>query len=255
MNNIVASVMALAGIVVIALQIWQDRRTYPRFKAMTATSERQGMYRYWCIDACLRYGVGGVIGLFLLHRTSALWSMPPDFLSAWQDASQRLGLDPARFEALGSGLSGGILIGTLAVMLMPLITRKFGGKAPALTGDIAALIPRNRAEIRLGAVISVNAGIVEEIFFRLLLPFAWFALTGNVITALLVSVVLFGLVHAYQGVVGVLATMAVGVVLTMVYLATQQIWVAILLHALIDLRVLVAMPMASGAARQNDQRP
>jgi membrane protease YdiL (CAAX protease family) len=29
-----------------------------------------------------------------------------------------------------------------------------------------------------------------------------------------------------------------------VYLATQQIWVAILLHALIDLRVLVFLPLA-----------
>ena len=228
----------------VALQIWQDRRTYPRFKAMTATSERQGMYRYWAVDACLRYGGLGVVGLFLLHRASALWAMPPDFLSAWQDASQRLGVDPERFESLGGGLSGGILIGTLAVSIMPLIMRRFGGKTPKLTGDIAALIPRNRAEIRLGAFISVNAGIVEEIFFRLLMPFAWFALTGNVMTALLVSVVLFGFVHAYQGVVGVLATMAVGAVLTMVYLATHQIWVAILLHALIDLRVLVFLPLA-----------
>jgi len=170
--------------------------------------------------------------------------MPPDFLSAWQDASQRFGIDPARFEALGSGLSGGILIGTLAVSVMPLIMRRFGGKTPVLTGDIAALIPRNRAEIRWGAVISVNAGIIEEIFFRLLMPLTWFALTGNVITALFVSVVLFGLVHAYQGVVGVLATMAIGAVLTMVYLATQQIWIAIFLHALIDLRVLVFLPLA-----------
>jgi uncharacterized protein len=240
----VAGLIASLGILMVALQIWQDRRTYPRFKAMTATSERQGMYRYWAIDACLRYGGLGVVGLILLHHMSALWTMPPDFLSAWQDTALRFGLDPLKFEALGAGLSGGILIGTLAVSVMPLIMRKFGGKTPKLTGDIAALIPRNRAEIRWGAVISVNAGIIEEIFFRLLMPFAWFALTGNVITALLISVVLFGFVHAYQGVVGVLATMAVGAVLTMVYLATQQIWVAILLHALIDLRVLVFLPLA-----------
>ena len=239
-----AGLIAFAGIVMVALQIWQDRRTYPRFKAMTATSERQGMYRYWAMDACLRYGGLGVVGLFLLHRASALRTMPPDFLSAWQDASQRLGVAPERFEALGGGLSGGILIGTLAVSVMPLIMGKFGRKTPKLTGDIAALIPRNRAEIRWGALISVNAGIVEEIFFRLLMPFAWFALTGNVMTALLISVALFGFVHAYQGVVGVLATAAVGAVLTMVYLATQQIWVAIFLHVLIDLRVLVFLPLA-----------
>jgi CAAX protease family protein len=240
----IAAAVAVLGIFIVAVQVWQDRKQYPRFKAMTNTTERQGMYRYWTVDALLRYGALGVFGLLLLHRASALGAMPPDFLAAWRDSAARLGLDPAKFAELGTGLSGGILIGTLAMSLMPLVMRRFGGKSPVLTGDIAALIPRNRAEIRWGAAISINAGIVEEIFFRLLMPFAWFALTGDVITALSVSVVLFGLVHAYQGVVGVLATMAVGFVLTLVYLATQQIWVAILLHALIDLRVLVFLPFA-----------
>jgi uncharacterized protein len=59
------------------------------------------------------------------------------------------------------------------------------------------------------------------------------------------------LVHAYQGIVGVFATMVVGALLTLVYLATQQIWLAILLHILIDLRAMVALPLASGAARQS----
>jgi uncharacterized protein len=240
----IAAAIAILGIFIVAVQIWQDRKQYPRFKAMASTTERQGMYRYWTVDALLRYGALGVFGLLLLHRAGALGAMPPDFFAAWRDSAARLGLDPAKFAELGTGLSGGILIGTLAMSLLPLVMRRFGGKSPVLTGDIAALIPRNRAEIRWGAALSINAGIVEEIFFRLLMPFAWFALTGDVFTALLVSVVLFGLVHAYQGVVGVLATMAVGVVLTLVYLATQQIWVAILLHALIDLRVLVLLPLA-----------
>ena len=45
--------------------------------------------------------------------------------------------------------------------------------------------------------------------------------------------------------------MVVGALLTLVYLATQQIWLAILLHILIDLRAMVALPLASGAARQS----
>jgi hypothetical protein len=43
----IAGLMALAGILTVAIQVWQDRIQYPRFKAMTATSERQRMYRYW----------------------------------------------------------------------------------------------------------------------------------------------------------------------------------------------------------------
>jgi len=253
----IAATIAAFGILIVAIQVWQDRKQYPRFKSMTTTAERQGMYRYWSIDAFLRYGAFGVIGLLLLHRGSALAAMPSDFLDAWRDSVARVGLDPVKFEALGAGLSGGMLIGTVVMSLMPLIMRKFGGKTPKLTGDIGALIPRNRAEIHWGAAISINAGIVEEIFFRLLMPFAWFAITGNALIALSVSVVLFGLVHAYQGIVGVLATMAIGALLTFVYLATQQIWLAMLLHACIDFRVLVFLPLAQqngapgGAA--NDQ--
>jgi uncharacterized protein len=240
----IAATIAILGILIVAVQIWQDRKQYPRFKAMTSTTERQGMYRYWTVDALLRYGAFGVLGLLMLHRANSLGAMPPDFLDAWRTSAARFGHDPYKFEALGTGLSGGILIGTVAMSLMPLIVRKFGGKTPRLTGDIAALVPRNRPEIAWGAAISINAGIVEEIFFRLLMPFAWFAITGNAVVALLVSVVLFGLVHAYQGVVGVVATMAIGAMLTLVYLATQQIWLAILLHACIDLRVLVFLPLA-----------
>jgi membrane protease YdiL (CAAX protease family) len=246
------AVIVIAGVLIVAIQIFQDRIQYPRFKAMTNTLERQGMYRYWTLDAFVRYGAVGVAGLFLLHRQDALLAMPGDFSQAWREAVTHLGLPPARFEEIGTGLSGGLLIGTVIMSIMPFALRRIRRDSIHLAGDIAALIPRTPPEIRWGAVLSVNAGISEEIFFRLLMPFAWFALSGSVLTALLISAALFGLVHAYQGVVGVVATLVVGAMLTFVYLATQQIWLAILLHALIDLRAMVAMPLAVGTARKNN---
>jgi membrane protease YdiL (CAAX protease family) len=241
--------IVIVGALMIAIQIGQDRIQYPRFKGMSSTLERQSMYRYWTFDSFVRYGALGVAGLFLLHRQNAIIGMPGDFLSAWREEAARIGLPPTRFEALGTGLAWGLLIGTVIMSIVPFVLRKTGRRSPVLTGDIAALIPRTAGEIRWGAALSMNAGISEEIFFRLLMPLAWFALTGNASAALMISAVLFGLVHAYQGIVGVLATMAVGALLTFVYLASQQIWLAILLHALIDLRALVAMPLARiGAA-------
>jgi uncharacterized protein len=245
-----AALIVIAGVLIVAIQIWQDRIQYPRFKAMDSTVERQGMYRYWATDAFVRYGLLGIAGLYLLRRQSALVAMPDDFSSVWRLAAVHIGLAPASLEAVGTGLTGGLLIGTLIMCVMPFALRRLGRPAPPLAGDIAALIPRTPGEIRWGAVLSINAGITEEIFFRLLMPFAWFSLTGNVFAALLISIVLFGLVHAYQGVVGVFATMAIGAVLTVVYLATQEIWLAILLHALIDLRALVATPLASGNTKR-----
>jgi uncharacterized protein len=245
----IAALIVIAGVLIVAIQIWQDRILYPRFKAMESTFERRRMYRYWAIDAFARYGLLGIVGLFLLHRQNALVYMPENFSSAWRAATAHLGLSPTSLEAVGTGLSVGLLIGSLIMCVVPFALRRLGRPTPPLVGDIAALIPRTPGEIRWGAVLSVNAGLSEEIFFRLLMPFAWFALTGNILAALLISIALFGLVHAYQGIIGVFATMAIGAVLMLVYLATQQIWLAMLLHAVIDLRALVVTPLASGSSK------
>jgi uncharacterized protein len=236
------------GAAFVGLQIWQDRSQYPAFKAMTATRERQRMYRHWVIDSFIKYGLFGLGGLYLLKRGRSLFAMPADFVSAVRDAATTHHIELEALRSLGTGFLVGTLIVALAAGLMPLIARK-RGIAPPVIGDIAALIPRTRAEIYWGALLSVNAGVVEEIFFRLLLPFAWYAVTQDIVIAFLASALMFGLVHAYQGVVGILATTLVGLMLTLVYLATQQIWAAVLLHTFIDLRAMVLMPLASGAAR------
>ena len=75
-------------------------------------------------------------------------------------------------------------------------------------------MPRNGAETVWTGLLSINAGIGEELFFRLALPLLIVLVTGNVIAAFAVAAIVFGLVHVYQGWVGVLATTFLGVVFT-----------------------------------------
>jgi uncharacterized protein len=238
-------VLALA---MVALQIWQDRTQYRRFKAMTASADRQRMYRYWVVDSLLRYGVLGLVGLFLLARIDALWALPADIAAARDGLFATLGLSP---DGAGNGvvIALALGVGILGGGLAPFFVKPKPGQAAPVIGDIEPLLPRNRAEMSWGALLALNAGMSEEIFFRAMTPLALYAATGDMVLAFGGAATLFGLVHAYQGIVGVIATFAVGVIMTFLYLATGQLWVPILLHALIDLRAMVLTPWASGALK------
>ena len=91
--------------------------------------------------------------------------------------------------------------------------------------------------------MSLNAGLVEELLFRLAIPALLYGAFGSSLFALITSVLLFGGLHAYQGVGGILATAFIGAVLLALYIATGSILVPIVVHALIDLRSFVAIPL------------
>lgn len=244
----VAAIILAFGVAMVVLQILQDRRTFPRFKAMTETAPRQATMRYWLIDSAIRYGIAGVLALFLLGRSDTVVSMPADVAVARDHLLTSIGLDPAGAREMTMGMAAAIVVGMVAGAFIPLLQKK-KAKGPVVIGDIAALLPRNRQEVGWMAAMSINAGVSEEIFFRLAMPFAAFALWPDARVAFLIAAILFGAVHAYQGVVGILATFVVGVLLTFIYLATGQIWLAIVLHALMDLRTLVLVPLLTGSWR------
>lgn len=151
-----------------------------------------------------------------------------------------LGIDAADRELIGAGLTGGLLLGTLLACGLPL---RFGRRVlPPLPGDIAALLPRNAPERRLCAALVLNAGIGEEIFFRALLPLVAWQITGHAALGVLAATLLFSLAHAYQGPTGLAVTFGLGLLLAGVYVCTRQLWLAVLLHVLINVRTLLVTP-------------
>jgi membrane protease YdiL (CAAX protease family) len=54
----------------------------------------------------------------------------------------------------------------------------------------------------------------------------------------------FGALHAYQGIGGVVGTLVFGAVMMLLFLATGSILWPILAHAIFDLRSLVLIPVA-----------
>jgi membrane protease YdiL (CAAX protease family) len=96
------------------------------------------------------------------------------------------------------------------------------------------LLPHTPEELRTFRALSVTAGICEEILFRgyLIWYLSWLM---GLWPAVLVSSLLFGLAHSYQGASGILRTVLAGLLFALLYLLTRSLWIPMLLHAFIDI--------------------
>lgn len=240
-----AYILLPAWLVALAWFARRDAREYAAFKALSQTSERQRRYRRWLATAFLLFGLGGLLSLALVGRLAALTEEPAAFVPLSKAIAGRLpaaGLAP---DLLG-GVVGGMVIGvTLSVVLL-----QRTGRAPLQLGDIEPLMPRNLQEGLLATLLSLNAGVTEELFFRLVLPLLIVIVTGNAVVAVLGACAAFGLVHLYQGWKGMAATGAVGLAFAGVYLWAGSLLVPMALHVLLDILALAVRPALAHVMRR-----
>lgn len=111
------------------------------------------------------------------------------------------------------------------------------GEAPLLR----ALLPRTRRERAAFAVLSGAAGVGEELAYRGYVIAVLGSVMGTVGTAAVSSLV-FGVLHAYQGALGVARTAVLGGILAWGLLASGSLWPAMAAHALLD--VLLGIVLA-----------
>lgn len=236
----VVGVVLIAMLAVLVVRaVFRDRREYGLFKRYRSTLRRQRTLRKWLLESMLWLGGSALILLVLV------WPFIGRMLEQVETWPATIAFRAAL--ASGSGFTTGVIVGgsvaLVAGAVLGVVFAKHEGEVPAL-GDIHALLPRNRAELKYGWALSINAGVVEELLFRLALPAAIFAVCGNALVAVVLSVLVFGALHAYQGIGGVIGTLVFGAVLMFVFLATGSILWPILAHALFDLRSLVLIPVA-----------
>ncbi len=185
------------------------------------------------------FGATSILLLAVTGRIDALRAMP----RAFAPLRQVTGAVPLAGETamlLAAAVLAGAAIGAIASRLL---------RRRLQVGRIGAVLPRARSELGWGVLLSLVAGVSEELFFRLLVPLLATAVTGSPLTGFAAATMLFGAAHRYQGWTGVVATMLVGALLAYAYLLTASLWVAIALHVFIDLNALVLRPVLSGQVR------
>jgi len=98
------------------------------------------------------------------------------------------------------------------------------------------ILPRNNKEKKYWFCISLTAGICEEIIFRGLFLYILQGLYPDIsiVFIVIIAIILFGLGHLYQGIGGVIKTALVGAIFTCLYLVTNSLYLAMLLHFVVD---------------------
>jgi membrane protease YdiL (CAAX protease family) len=220
-------------LVVLGLLTWRavtrGRGPYRRFKRLTSTRARRRVYARWLLESALV--MGGLSSAVLL----ASWSYVPLVLRSTQ------GWAPAVMVRGFLGTPPGVIVSVVVLVVVVA-----GLIAPV--GDIRALLPRVRGELKYGAGLGLQAGLFEELLFRLALPALLFGIVGNGPLAFGLACLLFGMLHLYQGAPGMLVSTALGLVFASLYVVTGSIAAPIVLHALVDLRSLVLIPIVIGGA-------
>jgi len=113
--------------------------------------------------------------------------------------------------------------------------------------SVGALLPASHRERRWFAVVSVGAGISEELLFRgfLLYYLAIYVPRFNTPERVLLAGLSFGFAHLYQGKRGIVGTSILGVLLAAFYLLSGSLFLPVAVHIANDLRVLWIFPPPS----------
>ncbi len=168
--------IAFAGILALLLvrTVRKDRREYQRFKRYRTTQRRQAMYAKWLRESFTTFGGIAVVGMLLAG------DRVQPFLTAvdawpWVAAAKAWTADHA---VLIVAVVIGAVLGLVGITIAAMISARRHPEDLVSLGDIRALLPRNRDELAWGAAMSVNAGIVEELAFRLAIPAVLFGASG-----------------------------------------------------------------------------
>ncbi|HEY6764256.1 MAG TPA: CPBP family intramembrane glutamic endopeptidase [Candidatus Sulfotelmatobacter sp.] len=120
-----------------------------------------------------------------------------------------------------------------------------------LKEGVGMFLPTTQEERSWWGAVSIGAGISEELAFRgfLLYYLAAFLPQLNTPERILVSSLLFGFAHLYQGWKGMIGTGILGAFFAGLYLLSGSLLLPAIFHAAVDYRVLLIFPPETSTSR------
>lgn len=170
-------------------------------------------------------------------------------LTLWDIGFRAISFSNNTWLNIVAGIISGVIVLALGYQtIMYFISAEYRSKAAAeisskKDGDSQydnvisqILIPKSKTEKKWFLLVSLTAGICEELVWRGCLIFLLSNIFSsvNIIVIYLVPCILFGLAHCYQGVYGVIKTSIVAILFVMIYCVTDSIIPGIVLHFLFD---------------------
>jgi membrane protease YdiL (CAAX protease family) len=159
----------------------------------------------------------------------------------WQARSHGMGLADLG-EQLGSPrrtlVVAAVLLALIAVQIV--VGRKQKNKAnPAQVSkavdQVKRLIPLTGSERRVFVAVALTAGVAEEFLYRGWLQNLFAVAVGSLWVGLVISAVLFGVAHAYQGRSGIISSSLLGCVFGILFLLTGSLLLGQVLHGAMNL--------------------
>jgi len=126
----------------------------------------------------------------------------------------------------------------VAFVVLGIIGTALGMRNPSQAGEVKRLAnmlgPQSRASLGIFILVSCTAGLVEEILFRGYLQRQIGAITGNIYVGLIVSAILFGLGHGYQGARRMVLIAVLGAMFGLLALMRKSLRPGMMAHAFFD---------------------
>jgi len=176
-----------------------------------------------------------------LYLTSIATQWIVTAVIAWRAFARGFSLSSlgVRFEPVWElslfGILGAALIGLAHWFNLRRVSRSNSPAAERIKALAAKIFPHTNREAAIFCGLAVTAGICEEFLYR---GFVFGALThvaAPVWSVLLISSVLFGLAHAYQGPGGMLGTLILGTVFGLMRILYGSLVPVVFWHAAVDL--------------------
>ena len=139
------------------------------------------------------------------------------------------------FTSITLILCGLLFFSGLYQLISSLLSKKYKEAAEKQYGNhivLSGILPRTKKEKWLFVLLSLSAGICEEIIFRGFLLYLLQAIFPNIPLFLitLITCTLFGISHFYQRLQGIIVSMIFGVLFMSLYIVTGSLILPIFLH-------------------------
>ena len=150
------------------------------------------------------------------------------------DKSMALNFYPA-FNIIGIILAALILI----FIILQIVTSKVSTMEKAESviekmKDNYHYLPKSKREFIWFNLLSLSAGICEEIIFRLFI-FSYLLENTNLAIAFILTNIIFAITHVGSGKQHILSAFILGLLFTAIYYFTSNIWLSMILHSAIDI--------------------